>query len=373
MPENTLTAFSSRLRISCAAGYAIGGIFTVCVVAGIVPEVVRLFNHIVFQGIRFPHDSIVLLLLLLISLVIFILSVFCWASIFRQKLVINADGIIYQNAFQRMELKWDEVERLSCSNQYFRLVYVAKKYQSTPAWLRVVFDDQPIIDMRSFSNEKIVPGSPYGPIACAIQACAPRLLEHLPPGTQADHQPTGAKSSSPTFASPGILAGLISVVAGTTIFSILEQFVIFFQEQSVGRSFTIGSTFLLIFPLSCAFSCVPGMIAGKLLEIYLHWQQRKGKLTRKGSVTAGMALAALAGCSICFLVIRFMFSIEPDMAGVNYVKMEFLEYFWMIVGEFRFEIAIVLLITSICGGLAGGYIFNHLVRKPISNLLSISG
>lgn len=364
MPENTPPAFSSRPRLSCVAGYAIGGIFTAGLGAGIASEVVQLFNQIAFQGVRFLYDSTTLLLILLIGLAIIILSAYCWASIFRQKLVINVDGIIYQNAFQREELKWDEVERLSCSNQYFHLEYASKRYLSAPAWLRVFFDAQSIIDFRLFSNEKVIPGSPYGPIACAIQACAPHLLEHLPPGTQGDHQPTDAKSSPPTYVSPGILAGLISAAAGTTIFAIFEQIYTYYQAQTEGWPIKVGYAFFLTCPLSCAFSCIPSMIAGKLLEVYLRIRQRKGKLTRTGALISGMALAALAGSSVCALVIWFMFSLEPDMAGVNYVEMEFPQYFWQQAVYFRVEIAVVLLITCICGGLAGTYIFNHLFRKP---------
>jgi hypothetical protein len=50
------------------------------------------------------------------------------------------------------------------------------------------------------------------------------------------------------------------------------------------EQFYLDAIFFLVCPMSFAFSCIPGMVGGKLLESYLRRQARKGDLTRRGAV-----------------------------------------------------------------------------------------
>lgn len=110
-------------------------------------------------------------------------------------------------------------------------------------------------------------------------------------------------------------------------------------------------------PLALYFSCmvlfIPVVLGVILMNIYLRYQLRKGKLTQKTGILAGMGIWALGGILFCLLLILSdPFPPEPSLGPKK---------FWTLIPQIFDDVFLSgIIIACLLGGWAG-----HVLTKKM--------
>lgn len=164
-------SFSTSILPSQRISYGCGAIGLLVVAVYPVWEVVTFIIHSEARSVKLPG----FLLFLLIAAILLFASFFFWSTIFRERLTINRNGVIYQSAFNRMILSWNDIEGFATVGNSVYLVYNSSKVPPRPKWLSRLIKPQPLIPLSPFMEDGPQKGKSTGPLMSAIFQHAPHL------------------------------------------------------------------------------------------------------------------------------------------------------------------------------------------------------
>ncbi len=167
----TPSAFSTSILPSQRISYGFGAIGLLVVAVYPVWEVITFIINAEARSVKLPG----FLLFLLIAAMLLFASFFFWSTIFRERLTINESGVIYQSAFHRLNLLWNDIEGFATVGNSVYLVYNTSKIPPRPKWLSRFLKPQPLIPLSPFMEDVPQKGKSTGPLMTAIFQHAPHL------------------------------------------------------------------------------------------------------------------------------------------------------------------------------------------------------
>jgi hypothetical protein len=170
MPEPP-GSFSTSIPPSQKINYGCGAIGLLLLAVYPVWVVITFITNSEVRSSELPG----LIFFLVVAAILLFSSFFFWSVIFRERLTIDSRGVIYQSAFNRTSLAWNEIEGFATIGNSVYLVYNSSKLARRPRWMSKLIKPQPLIPLSPFIADWPQKGKSVGPLMAAIFQHAPQL------------------------------------------------------------------------------------------------------------------------------------------------------------------------------------------------------